>query len=163
METWVDVKGYEGFYKVSNRGNVKSMHCGKERILKQGYYKGFYPVVVLAKNGTKKTHKVHSIVAKNFLGDCPKGFEIAHLDGDKNNNNVENLKYCSCSENNMHKHLHGKMPCGQKAYNAKLTDDYVVYIRKNKDKHTQKYFGKMFGVDQSIISRALRGENWKHV
>ena len=61
MENWVDVKGYEGIYMVSNYGKVKSLH-GNGRILKERYDKRGYVQYVLYRNGEKKSVKGHHLV-----------------------------------------------------------------------------------------------------
>ena len=67
-ETWKDVKGYEGIYKVSNMGRVKVIYQTKEKILKQhvNKNKGVY-YIHLHKNGTKEKYATHRLVAQTFL------------------------------------------------------------------------------------------------
>ena len=96
-EIWKDVAGYEGFYQVSNKGNVRSVdrgHIRRGRVLKQGYNTGGYPQVSLSKNGKSKTKTVHRLVAEAFLPN-PNGLpQVGRRDEDKDNNNVENLEWC---------------------------------------------------------------------
>ena len=61
-----------------------------------------YKKVGLAKNGKKKTCSVHRLVLEAFVGDCPKGGVCNHKDGNKVNNSIENLEYCTPSENQKH-------------------------------------------------------------
>ena len=94
-ETWIDVVDYEGFYQVNGRGDVKSlnyMKTGKEKILRSGKTKYGYMNVTLSKNGNTKTHQVHRLVYKSFYGNIPDGMVIDHIDGNKLNNSVENLR-----------------------------------------------------------------------
>ena len=96
-EVWKDVVGYEGFYKVSNKGNVRSLdrgHRRRGRVLKQGYNTGGYPQVSLSKNGKSKTKTVHRLVAEAFLPNSNGLPQVVRRDEDKDNNNVENLKWC---------------------------------------------------------------------
>lgn len=104
-EIWEDVKGYEGFYKVSNLGKVKSLEryvkhpkgglkkvC--ERILKIGYDNN-RPRVELSKNGEKRKALVYRLVAESFIPN-PIGYpEVNHKDENTRNNQVSNLEWCS--------------------------------------------------------------------
>ena len=112
LETWRDVVGYEGYYKVSNIGRVKSVERkiwnGKgyktefSRILKQALnYKG-YPIVYLSKESKQKTVSVHRLVALAFISNPQNKPQVNHIDGNKKNNNVSNLEWCSNQENQLH-------------------------------------------------------------
>ena len=99
-EIWKDIEGYEGLYKVSNMGNVKSLKYGKERILKAGKNRGGYLYVFLYKDGKAKNYTVHKLVGNAFLSN-PQGYkELNHKDEDKTNNCVDNLEWCSRLYNN---------------------------------------------------------------
>ena len=105
---WKPIKGYEGSYEVSNRGDVRSIgrvnaygRYQAERILKKNPHKG-YVKVALYKNGYTKWHLIHRLVAEAFLGECPEGCEVNHIDENRQNNNVENLEYITHAENVRH-------------------------------------------------------------
>lgn len=108
-KTWKDVAEYEGFYQVSNNGNVRSVeridsrgHRRGGRILKPRYDKDGYSQVSLCKNGKPKTKKVHRLVAGAFLPN-PNGLpQVNHRDEVKDNNNAENLEWCDSKYNNNH-------------------------------------------------------------
>lgn len=109
IEKWTDVKGYEGLYKVSTFGNVKSIGLNKkERILKPEITKNNRCLVKLSKNGQTKKYQVHILVASAFI-DNPYFYEqVNHLDENPQNNNVDNLEWCTGWYNNcysMEKHL----------------------------------------------------------
>lgn len=108
-EIWKDVVGYEGYYEVSNFGNVRSIDryvnhsSGGERIskgkyLKQQILKG-YKRVQLSKERKVKHHFVHRLVAFAFIPNPNNLPEINHIDEDKTNNNVENLEWCDTKYN----------------------------------------------------------------
>ena len=105
-EVWKDIVGFEGFYKVSNKGNVYSVerrdsrgNICEGRVLKPGYTSRGYLQVGLSKNGKSKTRTVHRLVAETFLpnpNDLP---QVNHRDEVKDNNNVENLEWCDSKYN----------------------------------------------------------------
>lgn len=100
VEVYKDIEGYEGLYQVSNLGNVKSFHTGKEKILKPNKNTDNYLQVDLYKQGKRKQHLVHRLVGKAFI-DNPNNYEqINHRDENPLNNNVSNLEYCDCKYNN---------------------------------------------------------------
>lgn len=116
-EDWRDIKGYEGKYQISNMGNVKSLnyHRGKsERILKPRYPsppQNEYGYVVLSKNNKVQHFYIHRLVAEYFLDNPQNKPYVNHKDGNKHNNNVENLEWVTPLENNLHAyHILGKHP-----------------------------------------------------
>lgn len=113
-EKWKEVEGYEGYYEVSTLGRVRSVdrrivfknNAGsrkyKGQILKQRISTSGYPIVNLNINKNCKTVSVHRLVATAFI-EKEEGKEIVnHIDGNKRNNNVENLEWVTYSENLLH-------------------------------------------------------------
>jgi hypothetical protein len=110
MEIWKDVKGYEGLYQVSNYGNVKSLpkkigfglgYLVPEKILKQAITSSGYFGVRLYINNKGKTFRIHQLVAIAFLNHIPCGHDIIvdHMDGNKQNNRLDNLQLITSREN----------------------------------------------------------------
>lgn len=100
VETWKDIKGYEGLYQVSDVGNVRRNGVN----LKPGIGKNGYPLVVLSKNGRVKTVLVHRIVAETFVPN-PSNFKcVNHKDETRDNNRVHNLEWCDHRYNNSYGH-----------------------------------------------------------
>lgn len=115
---WKDIKGFEGYYQVSTDGQVRSLTrtitqsngkviVWKGRILKQtiaigkGRKDGYY--VVNLRNGTKPhTKAVHLLVAHTFIDNPDHLPTVNHKDGNKLNNNVDNLEWMSYADNNIH-------------------------------------------------------------
>lgn len=103
-EVWKDIQGYEGLYKVSNKGRILSSQTDskKSTVRKLGWNTKGYQTVNLSKNGKIKTLMVHRIVANAFI-DNPLGKkQVNHIDGNKKNNCVENLEWCTNGENQTH-------------------------------------------------------------
>ena len=110
-EIWKDIKDYEGLYQVSNLGRIKSLVCWagnkyskkyikKEKILKFKPKKNGYFVVTLRHKNIIKYKTIHRIVAETFLPN-PNNYPVVnHIDGNKINNNVSNLEWCTYKHNN---------------------------------------------------------------
>lgn len=110
LEIWADVKGYEGFYQVSNCGNVRSLTrtvnrsdgilhtiCG--RTLVQVHNQDGYSQIHLCKDGNSKTVRVHQLVADAFVPNYMDGYEVNHKDNDRSNNRADNLEWVSHLDN----------------------------------------------------------------
>jgi hypothetical protein len=110
-----DVEGYEMLYAVSDCGKVFSYKRG--RYLKPGTDKEGYLLVALFKNNERKTSKVHRLVAETFLEADNQRNQVDHIDGNKTNNNISNLRWVTHSENNQ---------------NKRTTKGYTFYRRFNK-------------------------------
>lgn len=116
-ENYKPIKGYEGLYEVSNFGNIRSVTRKYEvfskrgglqtrtrygRIIKPRLQNSGYKIVWLSKNGIVKAYTVHRIVANTFIENPKNLYCVNHKDGDKTNNKVSNLEWCSSSENLIH-------------------------------------------------------------
>jgi hypothetical protein len=115
IETWKDVKDYEGFYQVSNFGNIRSVRREvkspirnnitihrKGKLISAKPGKTGYCKVCLHKYGFGKFFPVHRLVAIAFIDNTESKPFINHIDGNPSNNNVENLEWCTQSENILH-------------------------------------------------------------
>ena len=116
MEVWRDIPGYEGLYQVSNSGHVKSMkrkyfnsgigrdYCKAEKILtpRENKKRFGYFELSLHKDGKEKRFKLHRLVALAFVPNPNNYPQVNHIDGNKGNNSVENLEWCSCKYNINH-------------------------------------------------------------
>lgn len=104
QEIWKDIIGYEGLYKVSSLGRIKSLsrkdgfYNMPEKILKQST-SNHYPSIGLNKNGKLKTRLVHRIVAETFISNPLNLPQVNHKDENKENNCVDNLEWCTAKYN----------------------------------------------------------------
>lgn len=112
MEEWRDVKDYEGLYQVSNQGNVRRIlfvnniiKKNKIKILKIHTNRARRKYVSLYKNNRRKNCLVHRLVAIAFLENINNLPEVNHIDGNPSNNNLENLEWCSKSDNAKHAYI----------------------------------------------------------
>ena len=98
-EIWRDIEGYKGLYQISNKGHVKSLYNGSERILKLHDNGKGYLRVNLTKENTSKHIRVHRLVARAFIPNPDNLPEINHRDENKKNNCVENLEWITHIDN----------------------------------------------------------------
>ena len=155
------VKEYEGRYSVTKEGKVWS-HLTK-RWLKPGINSLGYCNVVLVKDGLRKNMKVHRIVATTYIKNSKNHPIINHKDGNKLNNNISNLEWCTSLHNNLHTiNILGKHTRGIKNSHAKLNEEKVAYIRENPLRLYYRELANMFGVTRSSIEKISRYVSWKN-
>ena len=163
-EIWKDIKGFEGRYQVSNLGNVRSLgrrvRCGrnatreiKGRVLKPAGSKKDPHLTVTLGHGARGS-LVHQLVARVFLGPCPPGQEVRHLDGNPLNNRLDNLAYGTRAENILDVLRVGK------AW-RKLTAEQAHEIRQRLQKGEKgASLAKEYGVGQACISAIKNGRTF---
>lgn len=156
-EFWVDIKGYDGLYLISSLGSVKSLdrvvyqknahnsyskRVYKGKALKFRESKNGYLYCHLSVNGAHKTVKPHRLVAEHFIENNESKPEVNHIDGNKLNNNKENLEWVTSSENKIHALNLGlkKNPAGKESHGFKgvvigenVDSGDVIYLYGAKD------------------------------
>lgn len=168
-EIWEDVVGYEGVYKVSNIGRVKSLAREarnrhgfrpiRERFLRLCDDGKGYLCVGLRKNNNPKSWSVHRLVAEAFLPNPENLPCVNHINGIKKDNTISNLEWCTYSHNNQHSFDLGLSSKGSRHYKTKLNEEQVLQISSLLDgqKHTQVQIAKMFNVPPQTIYDILKG------
>jgi len=139
MEEWRQIIDYPDYY-ISNLGNIKSFKRGKEKILKQSNGKDGYFVITIGIN--KKQFRVHRLIAKHFLEDYSEDLFVDHIDRNRINNNIKNLRMVTNSMNsrNRSKRLYltskFKGVCFHKIRNkwiASIARKHLGYFEKEED------------------------------
>lgn len=173
QEIWKDIKGFEGFYQISNFGRVKrlSVRCGtvvlKEKIRALSLTPDGYVRIRLQHGSKDITTRVHRIVATHFLEGT--GETVNHKDGDKTNNRVDNLEWMDRHEQLVHAYkLRLKKPeSGTKSANSKLTESDIEFIRKTFKSGCRtkgaSALGRKFGVSHRTILNLIEGKTYKDV
>lgn len=169
IEIWKDVNGYEGRYMISNTGKLLSINGrfkGK-KLMKPciGKKEGYYITALRNKTKTKKDVRIHALVADHFLI-RPEGNRIVvnHIDGNKLNNNVENLEFCEASENVRHAVETGLFNIkGENHPNRKLNNEIVYYIKFVNHGATDKELANTFNVSREQVRDVRLNKNWKHI
>jgi hypothetical protein len=177
-EIWVDIVGYENLYQISNKGRVKSLRKtidkGKwgevifpEKILKQFERSNIedYLCINLYKNKKAKTHSVHRLLAIAFIPNPHNKPHINHINCIKNDCRIENLEWCTPSENALHAIRNGRVTIlnGEKNVNSVLTEVAVRIIRNSRYKISRKELSETFGVSIAHIDRVRCRQRWKHI
>ncbi len=175
VEEWRDIEGFDGFYQISNTGKVRSQgdnrgnKSGKWRLRSLSANHDGYLKVRLIRKDKDRTCRVHILVAKAFITN-PNNFNtVNHKDGDKTNNNVDNLEWADRSQQMVHAYKLGlkKAIRGSSNYAAKLTDDDVKYIRGHYVRYSREFgtvaMSKKFGVSSRVIGLVTRGLSYKDV
>lgn len=183
-ETWKSVPGYEGFYEVSDFGNVRSVERTITQVSRSGntYQRvvksknlspvigssGRYLYVHLAKEG-KRHHSVHSLVLRAFVGEPSAGQEGCHSDGDSFNNKLSNLRWDTHQSNKSDREKHGTVLRGDSHYNSVCTENQARSIKTALSNYTGKRYGRnitiarQLNVPVSLVKDIAYGHSWQHV
>jgi hypothetical protein len=170
IEIWKPLKNYEVLYEISNLGRVRSLIKKGNSLYKikktnmdvsTGYIN-----IQLRKNNIPLTKRVHRLVAETFIPNLDNKPIVNHIDGNKKNNRVDNLKWVTYSENTLHSFKLGlqKKIFGNNNYITKIKDEDVLKIRELiKEGKTNRDIAKLYKVNPSQISRIKTGKRRKNL
>lgn len=148
-----------GHYFVEKDGRVLSLRSG--RYLKGGMGTNGRPFVILSVDSQRALKYRHILVAETYLGECPPGKEVSHLDGNILNNHVSNLKYETRAENLARRRAHGTMDDGFNNSRAVLKPGDPEKIKELRSSGmTHSKIATEFGVSRTTISRVLNGHRY---
>lgn len=170
-ERWLPVVGYEGFYEVSDAGNVRSLprtdaigrarpaHLHKRRIDSFGVG---YAYVNLCTHSKAKKVNVHVLVLEAFVGPRPSArHEACHGDGDRTNPALNNLRWDTAQANHTDRLIHGTHCRGAQSPLAILSVEMVRWIRESPQSSLK--LAPLLGVASSTIRAVRIGQNWSHL
>lgn len=181
-ETWKEIENSD-YYAISDKGRIKRLEHSvwsswnnsystfKEKLLtpNNNNTKGYYRQAVKYIDGTIVIESIHRLVARMFIeNDNPMvKNQINHIDGNKSNNCVENLEWCSQSENMRHRidTLDSKnWRQGETSPLSKLNDKKVIEIVELLNKGVKRsIITKQYNIAKSTISEIVAGRTWKHL
>jgi hypothetical protein len=154
---WVTLKEYP-HYEISSSGDIKR----NGRILKYWVTRNGYCQVHLSINGKTIGKTIHTLVAEAFLNKSGNKNQVNHINGIKTDNRVENLEWCTCSENIKHSFdLRLRFP----TVKPKLTKEMVLEIRKKyvKSKYGVPKIAKEYNMSNGAIQGIIKKTTWKNV
>lgn len=161
IEEWRDIEGYEGYYQVSNYGQVRSLdrwrkagtggYIQKGQIIKPQISKDGYNRINLYKEGKCKHHNVHRLVANAFIPNPEYKEQVNHIDGDKMNNEVWNLEWNTPQENTIHAWENGF--CSKESQ-----EKQILCHQNNKIYRSLHHAAKELRLSASNICNILKGK-----
>lgn len=161
QEIFKDVRGYEGFYEISNLGSVRSTSYKGTRILKPSKTKSGYLNVLLCVNQVKIHKLVHRLVAEAFLENRNNLEQVNHINGNKEDNSAENLEWCTPAHNNQHAYNNNLLSRYEDRPEAKLTKEKVLQIPDLiRQGATTDDLKNIFNVSRRCIDNIFEGKNW---
>lgn len=166
MPYWKQIIGFPE-YEIDTLGRVWSWY--RLKYLKSSTTNGYHQLSLC--NGCKTyTKRVHILVLENFIGKKPYGYEARHLDGNKDNNKLSNLKWGTKKENGEDRVRHGrskgiKVNQGELHGMSKLTERdvrMIVYMYKT-GLFTQQEIANVYNICQVQVSYIINKKFWKHI
>ena len=180
-EVWRDVKGYEGYYQVSDQGRVKSLErtfinksgrkrTVKERILKPAFDGWGYLIVTLCAGGKRKNLMVHRLVCEAFNDNRDEKPEVNHINEIKTDNRACNLEWCTRRENLNHGTRNTRAGKAIAKANSKPLGQWTNEGELVKTWSSLTEIGKQTGFSRGNISQVANGNRktaygfiWKYI
>jgi hypothetical protein len=162
-EEWRDIPGYEGLYQVSDQGRIWSIR--RQRALSPNV-NNHYLRVQLSKDGSWKRFRVHKLVLLSFVGPRPDGYQVDHINRDRLDNRLSNLRYLHHSENEAQgavtkNKLYIYRHNGEANPHSKLTNDQRIAIVAlyATGRYTQQQIAAMYGICRQTVGELANGKS----
>ena len=174
MEVWKKIQGFEN-YEISSLGRIKvnlkfrKYRDYQSKILNPSLDKDGYLRTALTKEGKKYMKPIHRLVALNFITNTNKKPCVNHKNGIKTDNRIENLEWCTHSENVKHAYASGLKKkssyCGEGNSSSKVTEEQVIAMREEfkQGNISYKELAIKYGVKQNTIGYIITKKTWKYV
>lgn len=172
-EFWKWIPGYEGLYKVSSLGRVKSVkrvdhsgHLRESKYLTACKINQTHFAVCLVKNRKRKFRYVSDLVLSTFIGPRPKDKQARHFpDRNTANNKLNNLSWATPKRNQRDRIVHGTANRGEKVHTCKTSLVQVKQIKKlwERGTRTRKQISRKTGVPYGIVKSIILGDSWRYV
>jgi len=147
------IPNYEGLYSLDLNNNEVYGHKHKKYKQKRLRYKGYYEIK-LCKNSKKKIFKLHRLIYEVYYGTIPDKMQVDHIDNNKQNNNIENLRLVTNQQNQWNrKTSKTNLSTGHKCITKTKWNTYKVVISKNKKTVYRKTFKTL---EEAILNRDIK-------
>lgn len=166
-EIFKDIKGFEGYYQVSNLGNVKSLSRKsgntilRDKILKPRKHTNGYLIVSIGKDYKHKNYSIHRLVASVFINNKEGNPVVNHIDENKENNNVNNLEWCTNKHNANHNNMN------MRKWNGRRKKFKVIDLLTNEEKfynnNTSYEEMEKAGYKKHTRSRVCKSKEGKYI
>lgn len=176
QEIWKDIPGYENFYQANPRGFIKSIskylrikngfRRTKELIIANTDNGEGYLICSLSKNKVRKSILLHRLIALTFIPNPLNLPEVNHKDGNKFNNDIDNLEWCTRQENIDHSWSKKLTNCiGESHHNSKLNNISVKEIREKyaSGKYSYSQLGLEYNTNMYNIRNVVKRLTWNHI
>lgn len=167
MNDFVEISGFEGRYAINRNGEVKNI---KTNYILKPYTNtiGYFRVSFYGKNRKRYQFYIHRLIAIHFIPNSENKSEINHIDGNPSNNDINNLEWCTKSENALHAYKLGlsysNPKYGEDNHNSILNDSIVRDIRNRyKNGERQCDISKDLNLSRVHINNIVLNKIWKHV
>lgn len=172
IEIWKDIKGFEGYYQISNLGNIKGLdrkvkskrsksgfRIVKSKLISTHINKYGYVSVRLRKEGKTKAFTIHRLVAIAFIPNPNNYPSINHIDENKLNNNVQNLEWCTVKYNNLYNNRQNKINIKLQLTNknSKAVLQYTLDGKFLKEFISIRDAARKTGISRSVIKNCCSG------
>jgi predicted DNA-binding protein YlxM (UPF0122 family) len=179
-EIWKSLNGIVecgDYYEVSNMGRVRSLdkrvnsrNCSrlvKGQIMKGTPDKDGYFKVIFYDKQNGKGYFVHRLVALAFIPNLENKLQVNHIDGNKQNCNLDNLEWVTSRENRIHAFKTGLQQgqIGENSPVSLLTDDKIMEIVSlyKTNNYSMDEIATLFDVNNATISNVINGKSWTHL
>lgn len=150
-----DIKGYEGLYAVTSCGKVWSY--GSKKFLKPIVDKDGYLLVNLYRNGISTQTRIHRLVAEAYLSNPDNLPQVNHIDGNKGNNSINNLEFCTATQNLCHAYKTGLIK--KKKVTKRVHDQTTGFTYSNCSEAARAIDGNQRGVWKACNKKAKNYKN----